>query len=161
MSAPVIIGAVFLWRAAWFWELIHRLPIGWLIGIQLYRLLGASFLILWLQGRVPTELGIVTGVYDVLIGISAPLVALLLVNRRTQNTVTIARLWNVLGLLDFAYAVTLITLATPELIGAIKLQPDPSAIRAMPLAMIALFGVPLSILLHIFSLLKLRSISIN
>src|SRR5215510_12845170 len=47
---PILIGALMIWR----WEagkrVLHAVPQPWLVGVQLYRALGAIFLILYAAG---------------------------------------------------------------------------------------------------------------
>ena len=50
---PILIGALMIWR----WEaakrVLHAVPQQWLVGVQLYRALGAIFLILYAAGKLP------------------------------------------------------------------------------------------------------------
>jgi hypothetical protein len=48
-------------------------PPPWLIGIQLYRVLGLNFLVLYALGRLPAEFALPAGVGDVIVGLAAPL----------------------------------------------------------------------------------------
>lgn len=135
-------------------HVIATLPLPWLMGIQLYRVFGAVFLFGWLAGEVPTALGPLTAFNDVLVGLTAPLIALVFTRRRT---VRLARAWNIFGLLDFAYAVTVGVLAAPHALQLLALTPDSSALGLLPLSFIALWAVPLSVFLHTASLLRLAT----
>lgn len=145
MTIPTVIGLL-LFRTAWLRDLIRRLPLDWLVRIQLYRVFGVAFLIGWLNGDLPLELGLTTGLYDIAIGVAALFVA----NRLSNHRLVIA--WNVLGLLDFAYAISLTLLAGP--LGVLSLTPGTEAIGQQPLAFISVFAVPVSILLHSAVLLR-------
>lgn len=149
MTTPVIIGLLLIWRLAWLRQLIAALPIQAVIGIQVYRVLGVIFLLGWLSGELPSALGLPTALFDLSIGISAPLVGLL----AARGLRRFAVLWNVLGLLDFAYSVTLGVLAGP--LALIALTPGPELLSALPLSLIVVWAVPLSILLHSIALIKL------
>jgi hypothetical protein len=62
----------------------------------------------------------------------------------------------VFGLLDFAWAVLLALLAAPTSFQVLQLNPGVEAIGTQPFALIAMWAVPFSILLHAASLLNLR-----
>jgi hypothetical protein len=66
-----------------------------------------------------------------------------------------ALVWNVFGLLDFAWAVSLVLLAAPTAIQVLTLSPGVEAMGTQPFALLAMWALPFSILLHAASLLKL------
>lgn len=66
-----------------------------------------------------------------------------------------ALIWNVFGLLDFAWAVPLVLLAAPTPLQALQLNPGVEAMGTQPFVLIAMWAVPFSILLHAAALLKL------
>jgi hypothetical protein len=129
-----------------------RMPQGWLIGLQVYRVLGYSFLIAALLRILPAELGLVTGVMDIAIGVTAVWVVRQLGKPTGRRT---ALIWNVFGLLDFAWAVPVVLLASPTAIQVLQLNPGVEAMGTLPFALISMWALPFSILLHAASLLKL------
>lgn len=133
---------------------LDQLSLAWLMGIQLYRVFGIIFLFGWLAGELPTALGPVTAFNDVFVGLTAPLVAWLWARR---DAVRLARAWNIFGLLDFAYAVAVGVLAAPHALRLLALTPDTAALGQLPLSLIVLWAVPLSIFLHVTTLIRLRS----
>jgi hypothetical protein len=128
-----------------------------MIGVQLYRAIGALFLILLALGQLPAHFALPAGWGDVAIGISGPLVALALV-RGLPGAVGLAVSWNVVGLLDLGVAVGMGTgflapLLVPELGSRV---PPAAAMGVFPLILVPTFAVPVSVLLHLLALGRLR-----
>lgn len=144
------LGLMFFWKPAQ--RAIDSLPNEWLIGIQAYRVLGFIFLIGWLNGELPLALGPITAFNDVVVGVTALIVALLV---RSGRHTRLARAWNLFGLLDFAYAITVGVLAAPHALRLLPLTPDTAALGLLPLSLITLWAVPLSVMLHVASLRRL------
>lgn len=163
-SAPTIQYGLFIPLIAGFllfrsWPLLRRvfavLPNDWLVGVQLYRALGVIFLVLYAGGHLGGLFALPAGLGDTLVGIAAPFVAASFA-RSPQASVRRARLWNLLGIADLVIAVTLGFLTSPSPLQIASFD-RPSALVAMfPLVLIPVFAVPLSILLHLASLQKLR-----
>lgn len=151
ITIPIVVGLGLLFVPAWRTFLI-RMPQGWLIGLQGYRVLGYSFLAAALSRILPAELGLVTGVMDIAIGVTA-LWVIRQLGRPTGRRA--ALVWNVFGLLDFAWAVSLVLLAAPTAIQVLTLSPGVEAMGTQPFALLAMWALPFSILLHAASLLKL------
>jgi hypothetical protein len=155
LLVPIVVG-VLLFRS---WPLLRRalviVPSNWLVGVQLYRVLGVIFVVLYAGGHLPGLFALPAGLGDTLVGILAPLVAVSFA-RSPEHSARRVRLWNLLGIADLVIAVTIgfLTSPSPFQIAAFD---RPSALIAMfPLSLIPVFAVPLSILLHIASLQKLR-----
>jgi hypothetical protein len=149
MTAPLLITIV-LWRMSTsLRQVVAALPVHLLISVQLYRVLGAIFYVGWNSGELPTAIGPVTALLDVSIGLTAPLVGYLYWRSRVRQVVIA---WNVLGLIDFAYAITVGVLAGP--LGVLKLTPGPHLLGELPLSLIIAWAVPLSVMLHGFVLAR-------
>jgi hypothetical protein len=151
ISFPPIV-ALLLLRSSWLQEVVRKIPHRLIIGIQAYRIIGSIFFLTLIQKTLPLVFALPTGILDTLIGFAAPFVAEQYVKKGNTN---VALLWNIIGLADFAYSVTLGLISAPTIIQLVKLSPGPEALGTMPLAIITSFGVPLSIILHMFSLAKL------
>jgi len=65
--------------------------------------------------------------------------------------------WNLFGLLDLIVAVTMGFLTSPSPLQLLSLDAPNELISAFPLVMVPVFAVPLSVLLHLASLAKLRA----
>ena len=84
---------------------IARVPLHWLVGVQVYRIVGGVFLIALAQGDVPAEFALPAGIGDVLVGLAAPFVAAKLAAGGIERAWGWVAGWCVLGLLDLVVAV--------------------------------------------------------
>lgn len=115
-------------------------PLHWPIGIQTARVIGGAFLIYAAQGKADWTFALTAGLGDVLVGITAPIVATI-VARGGPAARPAALAHTLLGLLDFTIAVSLgIALGKP---------------LGWPAPMIPLFLVPLATLTHVWTLAAL------
>jgi len=145
---PLLIGLPILLRSTLVGRVLDAMPWPWLVGVQVYRVFGAVFLVAWAAGQAPTIFALPAGIGDVLTGLLALPVAFSGSRRR-------AVAWNVFGLLDLINAITLGFLTAP---GPTRLiVPDaPSIVGTYPYVLIPAFAVPSSILLHALSLRQIR-----
>jgi hypothetical protein len=140
-------------------RVLEAVPQSWLIGVQVFRGLGAIFLVLYGFGLLPGSFALPAGFGDWTVGLLAIPVAVLYAYRKNVGA---AVAWNVLGIADLVIAVSLGVLNTR---GLNILPPDTSnqLLTVLPLSMIPFYLVPLSFMLHIASLVKLarerRSVS--
>ncbi len=155
LLGPIVLCVV-LFRS---WPLLRRalatVPNRWMVGVQLYRTLGVVFLLLYAGGHLPAVFALTAGLGDMAVGILAPFVAASL-KESPQDSARRVRLWNLLGIADLVIAVTIrfLTSSSPLQIASFDRPSDLIAI--FPLSLIPIFAVPLSLLLHILSLQKLR-----
>jgi hypothetical protein len=151
---PILIGAFMIWR----WEaakrVLHAVPQQWLVSVQLFRALGAIFLILSATGTLPRLFALPAGLGDILVGLSAPVVGLAYA-RAPQKAAGLVAAWNVLGLLDLTDALGLGFLTAPSRY-ALEVQPTSDLMTVLPLVLIPVYLVPLLFVLHLASLTKLR-----
>ena len=152
---PVIVGLIILLRSKRIAAVLDAIPPSWLVGLQLYRVLGGVFLVAWLQGRIPGEFALPAGSGDVLVGLLALPVAYLLY-KGARGAWTAAVAWNILGLLDFASAISMGTLTSPGPLQLIVPAVSNAQLGTFPTVLIPTFAVPSSILLHALSLWQLR-----
>lgn len=134
---------------------LAAVPTSALVGIQLYRLIGAVFLVLLAQGIVPAHFALPAGWGDVAVGLSAPLVGYALA-RRVRRARALGTAWNAFGLVDLAVAVgtgtgVLVPLLAPEL-GRV---PPSGVMGVFPMILVPAFAVPVSVLLHLLALARL------
>ena len=126
-----------------FRTVIANIPQHWLIGIQVFRVLGGVFLVHYLQGGLPGIFAIPAGVGDVLTGVFAPLVAYWwFVGKPYARRAAIA--WNLFGMADLVNAVV---------IGALTRAGGGGIV--FPLVLIPIYGVPRAFLVHSYSLIGL------
>jgi len=148
---PLLVGLPLLLRSATLAAVLDAVEPSWLVGFQVYRVLGAVFLVRWASGALPGAFALPAGIGDVLVGILALPVALWLRSGASGGS-TAAAVWNVLGIADLAVALTLGFLSSPTPFQIIALDHPNRNIATYPLVMIPTFAVPLSILLHALSL---------
>jgi hypothetical protein len=124
-------------------------------GVQLYRAIGATFLVLMAQGQLPAHFALPAGWGDVAVGLAAPVVALALA-RRVAGARVLATGWNVVGLLDLVVAVGMGTgYLAPLLAPQVGHVPPAPAMGVFPLILVPTFAVPVSIILHLLGLVRL------
>ncbi|SDR62000.1 hypothetical protein SAMN05519103_07706 [Rhizobiales bacterium GAS113] len=153
--APIIIGVIALWRSETLARIIEATPQSWLVGIQVYRVIGFVFLLLFWSGRLPGVFALPAGIGDVLVGVLAPIVGFVS-GRHGVPSRRLVLAWNVLGILDLVVAIGTGFLTSPSPVQLLSLDAPNELISAFPLVMVPVFAVPLSILLHFASLTKLR-----
>jgi hypothetical protein len=125
------------------------------VSVQVYRVLGLIFLVLYAGGRLPGEFAWPAGAGDVAVGLLAPLVGIAYA-RRWRGSAGMLRAWNLFGLGDLVVAVTTGFLTSPSRLQMLAFDRSNELISEFPLALIPVFLVPLSVLLHLASLEKLR-----
>jgi hypothetical protein len=152
---PIAAGIVLFWRWSWLRRIVDAVPQQWIASVQVYRVLGLTFLVLYAAGQLPGEFAWPAGVGDILVGLLAP-VAGIAYARRWNGSTGLLRVWNLLGLTDLLVALVTGFLTSPSPVQLLALDRPNHLISAFPLAMIPVFLVPLSILLHLASLHKLR-----
>lgn len=123
--------------------------------VQFYRVLGLIFLVLYAEERLPGAFALPAGCGDVLVGLLAPIVSIAFA-RQWRGSIGLVRAWNLLGIADLVVAVATGFLSSPSPFQMLAFDRPNELINAFPLAMIPVFLVPLSILLHLASLKKLR-----
>jgi len=152
---PVIIGAPLLLLSKRVGQVLDAMPASWLVALQLYRVFGGWALAAWLNGGLPGVFALPAGIGDVLTGLFAVPAAIAVATGTAQGR-RVAIAWNILGLADFAVAITLGAITSP---GPSQLiVPDVPSIGAgaYPGVLTPAFVVPSSILLHALSLRQLR-----
>ena len=151
---PILIGALMIWR----WEAAKRVldlvPQQWLVSVQLFRALGAIFLILSATGTLPRLFALPAGLGDIVVGLLAPVVGLAYA-RAPHKAAGLVAAWNVLGLLDLIDALGLGFLTAPSRY-ALEVQPNSDLMTVLPLVLIPVYLVPLFFVFHLASLAKLR-----
>jgi len=155
IAVPIVIGGLVLWRSSTVSRLIDLVPQHGLVAVQLYRALGVIFLILYADGKLPGLFALPAGAGDLAVGLLAPIVALSAF-RDQQTPAHSVWLWNLLGIADLIVAVGTGFVTSPSVVQPFTFDPPNELIAVLPLVLIPTFLVPLSILLHLMSLIKLE-----
>ncbi len=150
---PVIIAFV-LCRTSAAKVFIDEIPQAALVGIQVFRVIGGSFLLLWADGLMPGLFALPVAIGDILIGVSALAIILMMRSAVVATGVIIA--WNILGLADHLMALFLGLTSSPGPLQQFSFDLPNALTGYYPVAMIPAFIIPLSFILHGLSLWKLR-----
>ena len=153
---PTVLGCALLAFAP-VRQAIERVPLQWLVGVQAYRVVGGLFLVAWLQDDVPGAFALPAGIGDVLVGLAAPVVALAIVHDGAARARTRVLAWCALGIADLVVAVGCGFLTAPSAFQQLALDDPNAAITSYPLVLIPVFAVPVSIVLHVYVIARLRA----
>jgi len=146
----ILPSLILFWKRDWF--LSQRLSQKWLIGLQLFRVIGGVFLIEMVLGHIPGIFAYPAGLGDILVGIVALIV---LLAYRETNHVPRAVIFVVfgLGVADFvsAFFFGITSSAGPLQIFHPAITNN---LILFPTGMIPLFLVPYAIFFHTLSMLN-------
>lgn len=151
---PVMIGMPLLLSSKRIGQVLDAMPAAWLVALQAYRVFGGWALAAWLHGAMPGVFALPAGTGDVLTGLFA-VPAAIAVATGTARGRGAAIAWNILGLADFAIAITLGLLTSPGRFQLIIPHVASIGAGAYPDVLTPAFVVPSSILLHALSLRQL------
>ena len=162
IAVPVVAGIALLARPGAVQRFAGSIPLDRLIGVQVYRAAGVIFLIAWASGRMPAVFALPAGIGDIAVGLAGPFVAArvrsgLDAPATAARTRRLATSWNLLGIADLVVAVALGFLSSPSHFQLLAADLPNALITRMPYVLIPTFAVPLSILLHVAALQRLRS----
>jgi hypothetical protein len=123
-----------------------------LIRLNMWRLVGAVFLILMADGQMPALWALPAGIGDVIVGVTAPWIA-----RRVDapGGRRLAILFNLFGMADLIVAVGLGIMTSPGPTQVFHTTPTSELATQFPLALVPTFLVPLAFMLHVVSLWQL------
>lgn len=156
LAVPIIVGSWALAVSGSLRRFVGAIPQPWLVGAQLYRILGFVFVVAYLEHHMPAVFALPAGIGDVIVGLTAPLAAYALL-KSPRWGVLAARAWNALGIADLVLAVSLGFLSSPSAFEVLSKSAPNAAVSRFPFVLVPAFLVPVSILLHVFSLWRLRS----
>lgn len=155
MLAPIIMLAVFMARSRVGETVALSFPLWLLMGMESFRLVVEIFLHqLWMDGQLPKMLTYQGANFDILIGISAPIVAWFLISRRISNLT--ALVWNVIGIAMLGNVAVRAVLTSPGPLHFISTEVPNVAIGTFPFTYIPGLMVPLALMLHVLSIRALR-----
>jgi hypothetical protein len=147
--------ALFLVRSNTALRVATSIPIGLLMGLQTFRIIVELFLHqLWKDGLAPRMLTYEGANFDMLIGISAPIVGWLYANGKIGERLALG--WNVLGLTMLANVALRAILTAPG-VNAIPSDIPNLAIGTFPFTFIPGFMAPLALVLHVITIRALRA----
>jgi len=151
IGAPIVVGFVAFFLSPQVRRIVDSIPQAWLLAIHVPRLVGATFLVLLAEHRLPAVFARPAGWGDVLIGLAAlPVAAAYVAGRSGSRRLAVA--FNLLGLADFVGAIGTGFLASPSPFRLFFSQPSTSLLTVLPLVLIPTFLVPFLTLVHAASL---------
>ncbi len=151
---PPVIGLTVLMRSGRIATALDAASSSWLVGIQVYRVLGANFLVLWAYGSLPGVFALPAGIGDVLAGLLALPTAFYLASGAARGR-ALAVAWNFLGIADLLNAVILGVLSSPGPLQQLALDRPNVLTASYPTVMTPAFAIPFSLILHGLSLWQL------
>ncbi|HWA05983.1 MAG TPA: hypothetical protein VG961_05505 [Ignavibacteria bacterium] len=132
--------------------LIQEIPSSWLVYIQSFRILVELFLwMLFAKSIIPVQMTFEGLNYDILIGLSAPLVAYYALSQNKWPRI-VAVLWNFAGLLLVTNIFLVAFLSTPGPMRQFFNEPPNTIVAYFPFVWLPAFIVPFAYLMHILSL---------
>ena len=155
--APFILFLVFFYRSQRKSQVISNIPHKWLIIFHTFRILVEVMLYFtFIEGVIPESATFDGNNFDIIMGISAPIVALT-IYRNLQKNRRLAAAWNVLGILMIlVVAVTIGTsMYAPQLWGSETTLVSMEFVE-YPYFLIASLIAPGAIFVHVISLIQLR-----
>src|SRR5947209_15541875 len=151
VGAPIVVGFVAFFVSPQVRRIVDSIPPAWLLAVHWPRLVGATFLVLLAEHRLPAVFARPAGWGDILIGVAAlPVASAYLAGRSWSRTLAVA--FNLLGIADLVVAVGTGFLASPSPFRLFFSQPSTSLMTVLPLVLIPTFLVPFWTLVHAASL---------
>lgn len=123
-----------------------------LIRLNAWRLLGAVFLLLMLDGQMPALWALPAGIGDIAVGATAFRVASRVA---TASGRSLAIVFNLFGLADLVVAVGMGVMTNPGPLQVFHTIPTAELVTQFPLVLVPTFLVPLACALHVISLTQL------
>jgi hypothetical protein len=151
----ILFIAVALVRGALGTRIAAGVPVALLIGAQVYRIGVELFLHrAWQDGLAPRMITYEGANFDILIGVSAPIVAWTVWQGRLAPRWAI--FWNVAGLLMLVNVIARSAMTAPGPLLAIQAEVPNLVLGTFPYTFIPGFFAPLAIALHVLSIRALR-----
>jgi hypothetical protein len=123
-----------------------------LILLNLWRLVGAVFLLLMANGQMPALWALPAGIGDVIVGAMAPWIAARVDTPQDRRGAIIFHLF---GMADLVVAVGLGVMTSPGAAQVFHTTPTSELATRFPLVVVPTFLVPLAFVLHVISLWQL------
>lgn len=164
LAAVVVPIAIFLlayWIFGPFHDFVLSADVSLLTATQSWRFAGVGFIALNLFSLLPGYFAWPAGLGDMVIGVTAPWVALALARKEHFASSKTFVIWNVFGIFDFAVLAvgtgamaplifpSLLHMVTPQMVTA-------APMRHLPLSLVPTFLVPMFTIFHLIALFQTR-----
>jgi hypothetical protein len=155
-AAPIALFLIAYRASARFRDYVLGFDIRLATGVQAWRFAGLGFIDLYAQQILPGVFAWPAGLGDIAIGLTAPILALAVSRSPAVASSRRFVVWNLLGLLDLAVAMSIGTLVASKVI---EVQPGTAIMGELPLLLIPVFLVPLFVMLHLMALFQARRVA--
>jgi hypothetical protein len=123
-----------------------------LVRLHAWRVVGVTFIVLAIVGRLPAVFAVPAGIGDLLIGATTVWVA---GDVETREGISRVKIWNWLGLADLVLAISLGVMTNPGRLHFIRSVPSSEVMTQFPMVLVPAFLVPVALATHVVSLLQL------
>jgi hypothetical protein len=149
---PPVLAVIYITNSTRVNTLLTVIPSSWLVYVQSFRVLMEIFLwLMYLKNIIPVQMTFEGLNYDVLAGLSAPLIAYYSLSQKKWPRLS-AVLWNFAGLLLVTNIFILALLSTPSPMRQFFNEPANTIVAYFPFVWIPAFIVPFAYLMHILSI---------
>ena len=135
-------------------DILSAVPIAWLAGIQIYRVIGVVFLLLEADGLLSQYFAFSTAWGDIFVGVTAPIVAILL-HRDARKYLWVGIAWCVMGIGDLVLVLYKAINSAPGPLQTTAFDIPTEVAGYFPFSILPLIIVPISIILHLVLMQKL------
>lgn len=156
LLVPMIMLVMFMARSDVGQTIALSIPVWFLTAMESFRIVVELFLhTLWLGGQLPQMLTYHGANFDILIGISAPIMAWLIASRRISDRLALA--WQIVGIAFLANVAIRAVLTSPGALKLLATEVPNMAIGTFPFTFIPSLMVPLALVLHVLAIRALRT----
>lgn len=135
-------------------EILRHTPTHALIQLQAFRVFVELLLwALFTQNLLPVQMTFEGRNFDILIGLTAPLIAWLYQHQKISSAVAI--IWNIVGIIMLLNIVTIAILSMPTPFRIFMNEPANTVVTKFPIVWLPMLLVPLAYWLHLLSLKQL------
>ncbi len=148
---PPVLTIIYLSNSVRVNNLLEVIPASWLVYVQSFRILMELFLwLMFMQNIIPKQMTFEGINYDVLAGLSAPLIAYYSLSEGKWPRI-VAILWNIAGFLLVANITIVSILSAPGPLRQFFNEPSNTMVAYFPFVWVAAFIVPFAFLMHVLS----------
>lgn len=133
---------------------VEDLDLALVVGVQTFRVIGIVFVFDWAQGELPAVFAAPAGLGDIAVGVFALFVTVRVAGAPEAHDNAVRSL-AIAGFVDFAAAFIFATLASRGMPLSVSDSALPLAAQTFPASLIPTLAVPMFMIAHIISLLKM------
>lgn len=151
LPATVLMAMIVLNRLPGFVRLLGHVPAWWPVGAQVFRV-GVELVLLgyYTQGRIPRQLTLEGRNLDLLVGLTAPVLALLMLRGRAGRGLVLT--WNALGLASLINVAFLAVTSIPGPLHRAWPGEPLTVVASWPAVWIPALLLPTGVVLHVISI---------